>query len=120
MLDCTNYFSGSLQWLYFYCYSEVWSVLVLLWRSCEETLVPTCSSEPRSTETPFNRVEAPCSSCGRVTLSHSSPCKVQCRKQWMCSTEILVQVAVNMQRPISRNREGEKLLSCLFLRTWIV
>lgn len=99
-----------------------WSLecLVPLWKSCEETLVPTCSSEPRCTETPFNKVEASCSCCGRVTLSHFSACKVQCRKQGMCSTEILVQVAVNMQRPIPRNREGEKLLSCLFLRTWIV
>lgn len=83
---------------------------MLLWSSCEETLVSTCSSESHCIEATFNGLKPLVVAVG-VTLSHFSPCKVQCRKQWMCSTEILVQVVLNMQRPISRNREGEKFPS---------
>lgn len=59
--------------------------------SCEETLAPTCSPQPCCTEAPFNGLKA------LVFAEGESPCKVQCRKQWMRSTEILVHVAVNMQ-----------------------
>lgn len=115
MLNCTNYFSGSLQEkrCNFDCYTDSSECLMLMWSGCEEThaLLSHCTEAPFITLKPLvvPMGESPCLASYHV--------KCNARNSGSSVQKSFVEVAVNMQRYITSSREGEKLLLRLFLRT---